>query len=127
MILAAVMVSTSPREPIVNRNARSGYCAQMPQAATVRPSDAACAPELDVISRMRTSATPYQDCRCPSWVKPGTLTVAGIPLAASCNCPRIRGSRPVHYHAATTNAGDRQTRPWTLAFHERCCGFQLGL
>ena len=66
----------------------------MPLAATVLPSDVACAMELYVISCARTSATPYQDRRAPSRARPGTLTLAGAPAAARCTCARIRGSRP---------------------------------
>ena len=66
----------------------------MPLAATVLPSDVACAMELYVISCARTSTTPYQDRRAPSRVRSGTLTIAGAPATARCTCARICGSWP---------------------------------
>jgi hypothetical protein len=42
----------------------------------------------------RISAVLYQDCRVPSRVRPGTATVAGLPVTASCTCARICDSRP---------------------------------
>jgi len=59
-----------------------GQGAQIPLAATVLPSEVACAIELRISSLPQTSASPYQDCRAPRSRRPGVATAAGNPPAA---------------------------------------------
>ena len=76
------MVTASPAVLTVSRKVFRGHGAQIPLAATVLPSEVACAIELRVSSLPRTSAIPYQDCRAPRSRRPGVATAAGITAAA---------------------------------------------
>jgi hypothetical protein len=79
---AVVMVTAFPAVLTVSRNMSWGHGAQIPLAATVLPSEVACAIELRISSLPRTSASPYQDCRAPRSRRPGVATAAGNPPAA---------------------------------------------
>jgi hypothetical protein len=96
---ALVMVRASPSALIMSRKVSRGHCAQIPLAATVLPSEVACAIELRVTSPLRTSASPYQDCRSPRSCRPGIATAAGNPLAARPSASRIWPRRPAQYRS----------------------------
>jgi hypothetical protein len=72
-----------------DRKASWGQGAQIPLAATVRPSEVACAIELRISSLPQTSASPYQDCRAPRSRRPGVATAAGNLPAARPNAAWI--------------------------------------
>ena len=96
---AVVMVRASPVALIMSRKVSRGYCVQIPLAATVLPSEVARAIGLRVTSPMRTSASPYQDCRSPRSCRPGVATAAGNPSAAWPNASRIWPRRPAQYRS----------------------------
>src|SRR5450755_1070835 len=79
---AVVMVTVSPAVLTVSRKVSCGHRAQISLAATVLPSEVACAIELRISSLPQTSARPYQDCRAPRSCRPGEATTAGNPPAA---------------------------------------------
>jgi len=79
---AVVMVTVSPAVLTVSRKVSWGHGAQIPPAATVLPSEVACAIELRISSLPRISASPYQDCRSPRSRRPGVATAVGNPPAA---------------------------------------------
>ena len=96
---AVVMVRASPVALITSRKVSRGHSAQIPLAATVLPSEVACAIELRVTSPLRTSASPYQDCRSPRSCRPGIATAAGNPSAARPSASRIWPRRPAQYRS----------------------------
>jgi len=97
--LPALMVSMSPAAATANRNVKSGQATQMPLAATALPNDAACAIELRITLRPRTSATPYQEWRSPTLHRPGSTTTAGKPATALSTAARTSLSRPAQYES----------------------------
>ncbi len=80
--LAVMIVTVSPAVLTVSRKVSWGHGVQISLAATVLPSEVACAIELCISSLPRTSVSPYQDCRAPRSCRPGVATAVGNPLAA---------------------------------------------
>ena len=93
---AVVMVTVFPAVLTVSRKVSWGYGTQIPLAATVLPSEVACAIELRISSLPRTSASPYQDCRAPRSRRPAVATAAGDPRgAAERRLDLAQAGRPV--------------------------------
>lgn len=90
------MVTASPAVLTVSRKVSWGHGTQIPLAATVRPSEVACAIELRISPLPQTSASPYQDCRAEVAQARGSNRGRRSPGGAAERCLDLaQAGRPV--------------------------------